>query len=370
MYVEHLVEVFAEVARVLRSDGTLWVNLGETYWGGKGQSNFGMVREATDRTGTLQKHHHNLTGGRGMTRPQDMAHPLLKPKDLVGIPWRVAFALQEGGWYLRNDIIWSKPNPMPESVKDRCTRAHEYVFMFAHPDSGGRYFYDHDAIREPSSESTKLRWGDRISRVGEPGTAPERNDSGGTGEKMCGVHPGGRNKRTVWTVPTKPYPGAHFAVWPPELVEPMVLAGTSEKGACADCGAPWRRVVEKPERPAGRDNVEVNPRDGGLHAEHGMERTGMSHFQYNQWLKANPPQMMGWEPTCDCGAGMARCVVLDPFSGSGTTGMVALAADRDYIGIDLNAEYLDLAEARVLGEAAPEEPEPDEPGSVFDLFGV
>ena len=177
--------------------------------------------------------------------------------------------------------------------------------------------------------------------------------------------------RTVWRVSTKPYSGAHFAVWPPELVEVMIKAGTSEKGCCPACGAPWSRVVKCPERPGVGLEVGDNKRDGGLHNEHGIERTGMSHHKYDEWKRAHPNQTSGWEPTCKCftNDGTGRCVVLDPFSGSATTGMVALKMGRDYIGIDLNPEYLPLAQARVLDNPAPTGPTevPDE-GSIFDLF--
>ena len=254
-FVASLVDVFAEVHRVLKSDGTLWLNLGDSYNGAAsnrtGQNGYKDGRTNRDKRFS--------TGGiEG-----------LKSKDLIGIPWRVAFALQSYGWYLRQDIIWHKPNPMPESVTDRCTKAHEYIFLLSKSD---RYFYDNEAIKEPVSD-TSLKRAEYGWNCDRPST--KNASMGGTGihtEKMGTrfVNPSGRNKRSVWTVCTKPYKGAHFAVYPTELIRPCVLAGS-------------------------------RPGD----------------------------------------------VVLDPFNGSGTTGFVSMEERRKYIGIDINTEYLAIAEARI-----------------------
>jgi len=248
LYVEHLVEIFREARRVLRDDGTLWLNLGDSYWGGKGQSAQAWSTENTDRD-TLEKPQHQITG-KGETRPQDGKHSILKPKDLVGIPWRVAFALQADGWYLRSDIIWHKPNPMPESVRDRPTKAHEYIFLMS---KSQKYYYDYQAILEPAnydgrkktfmpgspkyqngfaptngSEQTLRakgheRWSNKI--VGRTEKKMEGTGYGGDGTGLHG-HSGyydgdgklrmnvdangipARNKRSVWTVTTKPFSGA------------------------------------------------------------------------------------------------------------------------------------------------------------------
>lgn len=247
-YVEKLVAIFREVRRVLRDDGTLWLNLGDCYTSG------GRATRAPDRK----------SGAREMSvRPPTPFG--LKPKDLVGIPWRVAFALQADGWYLRRDIIWHKPNAMPESVKDRPTSAHEYIFLMSKsPD----YYYDGEAIREPLqrpeelNRKTPARFGGAVKHKGY-GT---RKHSGNEykGELT------GRNKRSVWTVSTKPFKGAHFAVFPPDLIEPCILAGSPPGG-----------------------------------------------------------------------------VVLDPFFGSGTTGLVAQKHGRQWIGIELNPEYIRIAEERL-----------------------
>lgn len=216
-YVANLVEVFRAVRRMLRDDGTLWLNLGDSY-AGSGPSGASYQSETTKRRAT-QKADGNFRisktlGDRGLTyaEKKPVPPPGLKSKDLVGIPWRVAFALQADGWWLRSDVIWAKPNPMPESVTDRPTKAHEYLFLLT---KSARYFYNADAIKEPAA-------------VGANGS---RFDTGKTGAVQGDMQSGyrdanGRNKRSVWTVTTQPYPGAHFAVMPKKLVEPCVLAGS------------------------------------------------------------------------------------------------------------------------------------------------
>lgn len=354
-FVEALVDVFREVARVLRPDGTLWLNLGDSYTSG------GRIGHGT-RVGYKQQTNRGMDGTNDPVRPPQP--PGLKPKDLVGIPWRVALALQADGWYLRSDIIWSKNSCMPESVTDRPTKAHEYVFLFAHPDSKGRYFYDAEAIRE-SANPANYRSNPSMREV-PPGQTRQGTLDARRGDVLCDT----RNKRSVWTVNSKPFPGAHFAVWPPDLVEPMILAGTSEHGVCSECGAPWKRVVEKQatgrvrQRSGGGLGTEVRRETHGLEAVKGTFQEGVVYVT------------AGWEPTCSCeGASLIPATVLDPFSGSGTTGMVALNHGRNYIGIDLNPDYLDLAQARIEGRKVPKptatdgSPEGDGGFDVFDLFG-
>lgn len=238
-YVQAMVEVFREVKRILTADGTLWLNIGDSYVGGKGKSGQGnpdaQAQRASNGESINQAHHQ--VAGQGKTRPTDDRAMLreagLKPKDLVGIPWRLAFALQADGWYLRSDIIWAKPNPMPESVTDRPTKSHEYLFLLS---KSPKYFYDHNAVREPLSEATKKR--DLTPRG--------RSQNGGGSEKsMAGYsytpelgnmasNPEGRNRRSVWTINTKPFKGAHFAVMPEALVEPCVSAGSAEGDTVLD----------------------------------------------------------------------------------------------------------------------------------------
>lgn len=223
LYVLHTTEIFHEVYRVLKKDGTLWLNLGDSYWGGKGKSSQAWSTTHQDRN-TIQGPQHQITG-MGETRPSDGNHPIYKPKDLCMIPARVAIALQKDGWYVRSDIIWHKPNPMPESVKDRPTKSHEYIFLMT---KSARYYYDADAIREPHKESSIKRdnAGYRAAFKGRH-TMPSEKRPHSTDHNGFN-HPGGRNKRTVWTVPTKPYRGAHFATFPPKLITPCILAGSKE----------------------------------------------------------------------------------------------------------------------------------------------
>jgi DNA modification methylase len=252
-YVARLVAVFAEVRRVLADDGVLWLNLGDSYAATtKGSS--GTGKNATNK-GTI-------IADRSWKLP-----PGIKPKNLVGIPWRVAFALQADGWYLRSDTIWHKPNPMPESVRDRPTKAHEYLFLLS---KSARYFYDQDAIKETATNKAPGNTTHKHTTAAEQGDKYSRTKLGllkvGAVEK--------RNARSVWTIPTQPYPGAHFAVMPPALADRCIKSGS--------------RVGD---------------------------------------------------------------TVLDPFSGAGTTGMVARRLRRQYVGIELNPEFADMARRRIDSDA-------------------
>lgn len=219
-FVARLVEVFREVRRVLRDDGTLWLNLGDSY------NNRTKVRTSSHQPALNGFTDDNWAdrAARGGVRMSNM--PGLKEKDLIGIPWRVAFALQADGWYLRQDIIWHKPNPMPESVRDRCTKAHEYVFLLS---KSPTYYFDADAIKEPSVTNDPRR----------PYTSKGAKELDGrsdwkSGEKRDGEDFTKRNRRSVWTVATRPYKGAHFATFPPDLIEPCILAGAPENGIVLD----------------------------------------------------------------------------------------------------------------------------------------
>lgn len=256
-YVAELVSVFREVWRVLADDGTLWLNLGDSY------ASFRDGKATPDSTrgesvGTLVP-----KGSAGNRMASSFANSFIKHKDLVGIPWRVAFALQADGWYLRSDIIWHKPNPMPESVTDRPTKSHEHIFLLS---KSSKYYYDHEAIKEPvvtESGGKGIRFG---------GTKYGDSDDPKHATKSGNIYDGAetRNKRDVWTVPTKGYNGAHFAVYPTALVEPCILAGSREGDT-----------------------------------------------------------------------------VLDPFSGSGTTGVVALRNGRNYLGCELNPDYAEISRKRI-----------------------
>ena len=221
-FVARLVDVFREVRRVLRDDGTLWLNLGDSYW----SSTATQGRNEDKAHGAIGGTAKLIAGGSSTYKRTALG---LKPKDLIGIPWRVAFALQADGWYLRQDIIWHKPNPMPESVTDRCTKAHEYVFLLS---KSARYFFDAEAIKEQGAgqrdwnEATRGDGNDWRAKGGA-GSRAARGPSGfGTPET--------RNRRSVWTVATKPYAGAHFATFPPDLIEPCILAGSPVGGTVLD----------------------------------------------------------------------------------------------------------------------------------------
>lgn len=321
LFVQKLVEVFREVKRVLKKDGTLWLNLGDSYAGsGKGIGSDHGKAVFTDKeipkTKWRKSDKNNDRNGEWCNRNGIGYIQNLKPKDLIGIPWLVAFALRADGWYLRQDIIWNKPNPMPESVTDRCTKAHEYIFLLS---KSSKYYYDQNAIKTPVSDDTILRMGRGVSENnknvnGAPGQTPHslsqprdnikypgRSPRKGIDTKGCNqgsekgipamaingrgvnghsgyfnkegnlIGGGFANKKSVWTVTTKPFSEAHFATFPEDLILPCILAGCPEGG-----------------------------------------------------------------------------IVLDPFMGAGTTGLVAVKNNRNYIGFEINPEYIKIAEKRIL----------------------
>lgn len=262
-YISRLTEVFAEVRRVLRSDGTLWLNISDTYAGKGNQGDFIDAKNPKGRNGQAVALNYKVEG--------------CKPKDMIGIPWMLAFSLRDAGWYLRNDIIWMKENPMPESVKDRCARCYEHIFLFS---KSRKYHFDYKAISEPIAPTTAerlkrgLNGSNKFSKA-IPGQSQRQTinrvrEHGSITDDM--INPL-RNKRDVWIINTVPFKGGHYAAYPPKLVETCLLAGCPEGG-----------------------------------------------------------------------------VVLDPFMGSGTTGMVAKQLDRHYVGIELNPEFTELAYARIGGE--------------------
>ncbi len=357
-YVANMVAVFREIRRVLRRDGTCWLNIGDSYAASGGN----------DRKGSSDG-----SVGRG-DRPDERRRAGLKPKDLVGIPWRLAFALQADGWYLRADIIWSKKNCMPESVTDRPTKSHEYVFLLTR---SARYFYDIEATREPHSPDGRHKTvHDHLTDASHP-----NYDNVGNGNERWPN--GGRNVRSVWEIATQPYAEAHFATFPEALVERCVKAGTSEKGCCPECGAPWERETERGEsdyarlkREQGHEWTDMDA--AGLargvilkEGEGGQTRNANGTVPS---LRAASRTQVGWRSTCSCGTAQlpevldgdveqvdsrrevpllrqhlraVPCVVLDPFMGSGTTALVARRLGRKSVGIELNAEYCALAARRL-----------------------
>lgn len=361
-YIKKMVNIFREVRRVIRKDGTLWLNLGDSYF---------RSLKGSGGTGDLsQKQNSNLganfaVGGK---RVEWEKHPTLKPKDLCGIPWRTALALQADGWWLRSDIIWHKPNPMPESVTDRPTKAHEYIFLLT---KSPKYFYDVEAVKEDNQDSYNAKRGAIKHRFK---TQSAINTQTVNKEKMTKYATQGRNKRTVWTVeekerfaddlcnefraygidediiqqcllnalviqpsfksgvwtiPTHPFPAAHFATFPPALVEPCILAGTSEKGCCAECGSPWERVVER----IAKNHISRQDRQ--------IATGGVITGGVGKNFPEVKSKTTGWQPTCSCNADTKPCIVLDPFGGAMTTAIVAHRLGRKFIMIELSKKYID-----------------------------
>lgn len=265
-YVEKLVEVFREVKRVLKENGVLWINIGDSYagsWGNQGRKD--ERGEQREINGEMKQ---DFEGYGELSEQKNTAswvndHPYLKPKDLIGVPWMLAFALQKDGWYLRQDIIWNKLNPMPESVTDRCVKCHEYVFLLS---KSKKYHFNHKVIRERSTHAHEAKYDNGLDGHG----GGVSHEGQGSSTRKFGADPTLRNKRSVWSVATKGFKLAHFATFPPKLIEPMILAGC--------------------------------PVDG---------------------------------------------VVLDPFFGAGTVGVVCKGIGRNYIGIELNKEYCEMAQKRI-----------------------
>jgi DNA modification methylase len=340
-----LVDVFRGVRRVLRDDGTLWLEVGDSYNGSGGfapDAPSNQARERGEGWGTLNPSSRPAREVKLGNRPKRIAG--LKPKDLVGAPWLLAFALRNDGWYLRSDIVWARPNPMPESVTDRPTKSHSYVFLLT---KRPRYFFDSDAIREDAPERVVKMPDGWDTGEGGHGTIHRNGREKG---RPANAVVSGRNARSVWNIATEPTPFAHFATFPQELVRRCILAGTSERGACPACGAPWARQVERGEtnwqerkaNGATRGNLAAEGNVGAGHAG-GVHGVGMSHD-----LNAAPRTLTGWAPTCTCDAGdPVPCTVLDPFMGSGTTALVARSLGRHAIGCELNADYLAIARKRL-----------------------
>lgn len=328
-YVAELVVLFREVWRVLRDDGTVWLNLGDSYVSSPRGNKPGDLSTSSLTNPERQD---------AISRSQKSDKlPGLKSKDLIGIPWRVALALQADGWYLRSDIIWSKRNPMVESVRDRCTKSHEYIFMLT---KSPRYFFDADAIAETSIHAL----GEKSLSRGQARVAPSGN---GNADSVT-VTPT-RNARTVWDITTTSYKEAHFATFPIELPTRCIKAGTSEAGCCSTCGAPVERVVTKGALlPHAAARIEQNAR-GNYTNQKDYESAGVQTpgDVMNRVLDGMRERISSWSPGCDCNAPAMPCMVLDIFSGSGTTGFVAISLGRSYIGIELNPEYREMSRRRI-----------------------
>lgn len=367
-FVATMVDVFREVRRVLRPDGTCWLNLGDSYagsWGAQGRQ--GKTGELAGRTACAERQiaaaQRRESGTGSLSRV-----PGLKEKDLVGIPWRVAFALQADGWWLRSDIVWHKPNGMPESVLDRPVRAHEFIFLLAKSE---RYFYDADATREPAKapeastpEDVARAFSRKRATTVDPrqdpiAPPPPIRDNGIKNRKIAANGEESRTnthigyafpwagstalKRDVWSVTSKPFKGAHFATYPPDLIEPSILAGTSAFGCCDKCGAPFRREVERTFIPQGDVSPEKAVRGAGDQKPMDASNSWQGHPRGHTEAKTT-----GWAPSCSCPDPIATpCTVLDPFGGAGTTGLVADRLGRHAVLLELNPEYAEMAYNRI-----------------------
>lgn len=359
-YIEKMVEVFRGVWRVLRDDGILFLNMGDSYCNAKGKA-----KNPGGRVGPNACFHskHKEAGVVPLERPNigDLNKPGwmgIKSKDLCGIPWRLALALQADGWYLRQDVIeevefycpdcgyvmeerirrygqdreviWAKPNPMPESCTDRCTKAHEYVFILT---KKPQYYYDAEAVKETATYAGIMRGGS---------TNRYEQNQAGMDKRIYNS----RNKRSVWTIPTQSCPEAHFATFPEKLVEPCILAGTSEKGCCPECGAAWERIVEISRSFESGSGKSGNMPAGknGPHLQGGGETLDIRR---GPCVHSNTT---GWRPRCKCEKPPVPCTVLDPFFGAGTVGVVAVQYGRRCIGIELSADYIEIAARRIEAE--------------------
>lgn len=337
-YAQTMVDLFRDVRRVLRADGTLWLNLGDTYQCAKGQA------RGVDPKQPARRH---LRGA----RPNDVRQSL-PAKNLIGIPWRVALALQADGWFLRQDLIWHKPSPMPSSAKDRFCTSHEYVFMLT---KSPRYFFDWLGASEPASGNAHSRGrGNAKSRGLSRQTGVKANESWKVSHSGIFTR---RMGRSVWRITAQGYRGAHFAVYPPGLVERCLQAGTSSAGCCLECGRPLERTVERirvPTRPGTKTKLSRDRKTGEQLDELVGKPWASAEVGNRDPLRhVTEYKTTGWVRRCDCPtAETVPCTVLDPFLGSGTTLAVAKEWGRSGIGIELNPDYAALARQRI-GQAQP-----------------
>jgi DNA modification methylase len=356
LYIEHLVECFREVRRVLRDDATCWVNLGDSYAGsGKGPTGHNGIGDQEQRQGFRADRSFNsrLTAGKTTVDVSlgGGGAPGYKPKDLLMIPFRVAMALQADGWYLRSVIPWLKRNSMPESVVDRPSTSTEYVFLLA---KSSRYFWDADAVRKqyqgalppnhfsrhPTTlnklkESDGSRWAS--DRPNDYRGERNRRNSDWWFESWQGLLLDETDDPLALVVNPAPYTGAHFATFPPKLVEPMIKASTSEKGQCPECGAPWVRVTNEERHVLRLRAGEAKNVDNGTPPQGGYRGFKTS-------------STTGWRPSCSHTAEPVPQTCLDPFGGAGTVGLVADRLQRNAILCELKADYAALGSERIIAD--------------------
>jgi DNA modification methylase len=346
-YIGHLLLVFRGLRRVLRKDGTVWLNLGDSF-AGTGKSGGGKQGERWDCVGAGNSTHRGKRGGR-------WAAPVsgCKSKDLQCVPDRVKLALQAEGWYVRADIPWVKRNCMPGSQRDRPTVGTERIFLLAHPESKGRYFYDQEAVKVASTGMQAGNTKATETRI--------RRDTDWFYDSLKAVlhdDPKQREQRLLNTpegaplalcVNPRPFKGAHFAVFPPTLVEPMIKASTSEQGCCVDCGAPRQRVTVRQKVVATQAAIGGDPaqHDGGTRVRDPSKGGG-------NVLGARTKATGTWKRTCACETEETKpCGVLDPFGGAGTTAMVAHRLGRNAVSIELGEQYADMGINRLLKATTP-----------------
>ena len=310
-YIEKMVAVFREVRRVMRPDATFWLNMGDSYAGGGRGFGYGGIQDENKGCENM---------------PKSVIPNGLKLKDLCMMPARLAIALQADGWWLRSDIIWNKSNPMPENVTDRPAKSYDHIFLLT---KSAKYFYDATAVREKGQDCD----GRQRGKICYEGKSIEYI-----------ANPSGRNCRDVWTFATQPHHwknGAHYATFPDELPLRCIKAGTSEKGVCPECGKQWARIIKKeritrPELPESDPRYRPNIYDGAY-----KDINGKGDCAYSN------TQTLGWRPSCKCDViNTAPAIVFDPFMGSGTTAYIAHRMGRDYLGIELNADYMNLFKER------------------------
>lgn len=326
-YVENLMQVFNELKRVLKPTGTFYLNIDDTY----------NSKSGADRHSESSKISSSAQTGQG-----SVSHEAVKEmpeKCMSMVPERVMMAMVDNGWILRNKIVWNKPNPMPESVKDRFSTTWEYVYMFSLEQ---KYYFDLDAVREPHSESSKKRL---QQNNGNPNFNPNTKARNPNGEQNLEVddlcHSEGKNPGDTWEITTKGFSEAHFAVYPPELCEKPVKAGCPKK-VCKKCGKPYERITEE-------EVINERDREEGEWAD--KEPAGTINSGLRHKYKQKKRETVGFESTCDCPTDKTeKGVILDSFAGAGTTGLVARKHNRDYIGIELNEEYAEMAENRIKDE--------------------
>lgn len=336
-YIAKIVEIFNELRRALRSDGICWINIGDTY-------------ARNPRSGRQKKEHsglHSYIEGHNETRVSSMYYGGdCKIKDMIGIPWMLAFMLRASGWYLRQELIWSKTNSMPESIVDRCSKSHEHVFMLS---KSPRYYFDFIAIRQKSMKRN----------------AGSSFHNGKTGKHQLGrastterIEDGMANKRSVWSISVGGTKANHFAAFPMKLVIPMIRASTSEHGCCSKCGKAAVRLFKRvrvPTRPGLRSKITSKPGFSNWGAGGDpRESVDLSAAKMDKRVTGNrDPQRhvtvyetTGWK-TCECNAPFRGSVIADPFCGTGTVGHVALDHGQDFIGCDLSPEYCEIADSRL-----------------------